>query len=285
MTERDPIPRINHYFWNAYNSNFGDALGADIVAHFSGGQVRPIDLNRERSFVKHARDKGLFGLGSIFVFVEDHDIVWGTGVNLRWPPYKLKTGPDIRAVRGPLTADHLRREIGIDCPSVFGDPAQLLHRLIDIPPHQPVRRFGLIPHYRDIPVVPKALKEIATHKGWRGIDALRRNNTIYPFRPWREIVEFIAGCEMVISSSLHGLIVAEQLGVPAVWWRSDHLPSTRTEHSFKYNDYYAATDRDLDNWSTSLGQALQSTSGFQKYSFDSKALEEAFPHELFSQTC
>lgn len=280
MTEASP-DRVNHYYWNAYNSNFGDALGADVVSHFSGGRTRRIDLNRNKIYLRTPRPAGLFGLGSIFVFIEDQDVVWGSGINLRWPPYKLKTGPDIRAVRGPLTARHLREDIGVDCPDVFGDPAQLLHRIMPLPPHNPVRKFGVIPHYRDIPIMPHALGEIASTKGWREIEALRRNNTMFPFRPWRDVVDFIAGCEIVISSSLHGIIVAEQLGVPAIWWRSDKLPSTRTEHSFKYNDYYAATDRDSDRWSPSLADALKDGPHPQKISFDPAPLEKAFPTDLF----
>ena len=54
-----------------------------------------------------------------------------------------------------------------------------------------------------------------------------------------DMVEFLLGCELVVSSSLHGIIFAEAFGVPARWWAPPNGGAARTERAFKYQDYYA----------------------------------------------
>src|SRR5690606_14915863 len=54
---------------------------------------------------------------------------------------------------------------------------------------------------------------------------------------WRGFISDILGAELIISSSLHGLIVAEAYGVPAV------LLDDIDKDYLKYNDYYLSTGR------------------------------------------
>jgi polysaccharide pyruvyl transferase WcaK-like protein len=56
------------------------------------------------------------------------------------------------------------------------------------------------------------------------------------------VIEDIARCEYVASSSLHGVIIAHALGVPAVWLRmSDQLKGG----DFKFRDYASALGMQL----------------------------------------
>ena len=55
---------------------------------------------------------------------------------------------------------------------------------------------------------------------------------------WEDMVVWVLGCELVLSSSLHGVIFAEAFGVPARWVQRPG--STRSESWFKYVDYYSA---------------------------------------------
>ena len=60
------------------------------------------------------------------------------------------------------------------------------------------------------------------------------------------MLEALLPCELVISSSLHGLIFAEAFGIPARWLAPRdvaHLKHSSyvTEGWFKYVDYYAST--------------------------------------------
>jgi pyruvyltransferase len=70
---------------------------------------------------------------------------------------------------------------------------------------------------------------------------LGANGVSYP--PER-VTEFLLNCKLVVSSSLHGLIVAEAFGVKARWLSIG--ASARTEGVFKYQDYYTGSGRDPD---------------------------------------
>jgi hypothetical protein len=57
------------------------------------------------------------------------------------------------------------------------------------------------------------------------------------FDPPADVVGAIAGCDFVLSSSLHGLVVADSFGIPNAWLR---VSDRQRGEGFKYRDYYAA---------------------------------------------
>ena len=67
-----------------------------------------------------------------------------------------------------------------------------------------------------------------------------------------DILDFIAGSKVILSSSLHGLIFSHSLGVPALYL-SNQSP-------YKFKDYYSVYDRidykELDTWTT-LASAIR----------------------------
>jgi pyruvyltransferase len=256
------------YFYSRNNANFGDCLGPIIVEKLVG-----CPMATENGFTaegaKPSTGRNLLALGSIFHLAGPHDVIWGTGINpfrqqtkFRWWDRKIKT-LDIRAVRGPLTRrfiiDHWKR----DCPEVYGDPALLLPKLVPTANRQPKpkRKVGVIPHYHDL-------------------GAVKAEHSISPFRPHDEILTFILESELVVSSSLHGLIVAEAFGVPARWLHSEHLPSFPTEGTFKFNDYYLSTGRDPDDWAPSVDEAARRGGKEGITGFDCENLRSSFPFDL-----
>lgn len=162
-----------------------------------------------------------FVTGSVVGFVEHHATVWGAGVLHSTDP--VSRTARYLAVRGPLTRAHVTANGG-SCPEVFGDPALLLPRLIQ--PTTPRRpgRVGLVPHFADGPRLHGA--------------ALPENIHLIDIqRGIRHVVDEVASCDVVASSSLHGLIVSHAYGVPAAWVR---FPGRDRGEAFKFEDYYAA---------------------------------------------
>lgn len=107
---------------------------------------------------------------------------------------------------------------------LLGDPLVLVDAFST--PTAKRHRHGFVPHVTSV-------------KQWRRLNAHGRH-IIHPgLEPWRVVAE-IASCEIVFSQSLHGLIVADALGIPNVWVApSDVMAGGR----FKFDDYFSTLDR------------------------------------------
>ena len=146
----------------------------------------------------------------------DNTIIFGSGA--------ISDDPDIRgipkkiiSVRGPLTRNVLINK-GFDCPEKYGDPVLLLPVFYN-PNKEKKYKIGVIPHYRteNNEVVNKLLED--------------KNNLFIDmslYNDWKDIVDQITSCEMIISESLHGLIVAETYHIPCVWVEF-------TKHNYEWN--------------------------------------------------
>lgn len=220
-------PRRVPLYWFRRRPNFGDALSPALVGELTGR--RPLAVPR--------RYEGkVLALGSILHELRRGDLVWGSGA---LGPTPIEPPPTARffAVRGPLTRDLIRADV----PAVYGDPAMLLPLIRPPLGARPSGPIGIVPHLEDRAVmrVPSAA---TVH-----IDVTQR---------WMDVVDAIRGCSIVISSSLHGIIVAEAYGIPAVWVRaSDRVLGG----SFKFDDYYHSTGREPRPpvaWSAGLDAAL-----------------------------
>lgn len=222
---------IQLYAW-LQRPNFGDALSAAVARWALGEEV---------AIVERAARRKLLAVGSILQAVRPGDTVWGAGAHPIgfedfWRAPARLEDIAVLAVRGPLTRDCLIAR-GVPCPAIFGDPAILLPRF-----HHPVSRrvagrIGFAPHYSEL-------------EDYRR-DPPAGLTLIDVTSPWPEVVDAIAACEQVISSSLHGLIVAEAYGVGAVWLRTAFA-----EGAIKFHDYYLATDR-IARPAYSIEEALQ----------------------------
>ena len=63
-------------------------------------------------------------------------------------------------------------------------------------------------------------------------------------------------CELVVSTSLHGLIFAEAFGIPARWVRDTTFPSKRND-VFKFNDHLLSTGRPANLYASSMEEAVR----------------------------
>lgn len=198
--------------------NLGDVLTPAILR----------GLGVEARWTPHQR-ADLLAIGSIIRFARPGQSVWGSGAMRRSDP----VSPRARylAVRGPFTRDSILRDGGT-CPEVYGDPALLVSRFHD----RPVEKrhdVGVVPHYVDERDVRRK------HRGLSVISPLRANPL--------EVVDEIRACRAILSSSLHGIIVAHAYGIPAAWVRfSDKLNGD----DVKFADYAASVGVELVPYKT-----------------------------------
>jgi pyruvyltransferase len=82
----------------------------------------------------------------------------------------------------------------------------------------------------------------------------------------------------VLSSSLHGIVVAESFGIPARYVRL-----SETESLFKYKDYVYGTGRSEFVYATSLAQGLE-MGGMPLPNCDPAPLINSFPWDAWNST-
>ncbi|MCL9809081.1 polysaccharide pyruvyl transferase family protein [Flavobacterium luminosum] len=210
------------FWWNEIiiqgksKENYGDVLGKFLVEKISGKRVI-FAWPKKFSFLDFFSPIYVT-VGSILANVNSKCIVWGSGIINR--QVKIKKAKFL-AVRGPQTRKFLM-DLGYDVPEIYGDPALLLPRYFH-PEVEKKYRYGIVPHYNDYKVVEKWFEN---RSDIHLIDMM--TNDIES-----KTVEFLQ-CEKIISSSLHGIIIAHAYGIPAVWQKfSDKVFGD----DIKYQDY------------------------------------------------
>jgi pyruvyltransferase len=247
-------PSENTLFWwhndQVEHRNFGDELSQVIVEKILGNPVTLASLKEKK--------KTLFAVGSILHYARNEDVILGSGFRETPLLEKRFNKLDVRAVRGPRTRDFLL-QMGIDCPAVYGDPAVLMgHLFPEFKKEAPLYDYIIIPNIGEI-------------KGF-----LPYRNVVLPTEPWDVIVKKMMKSRLVISSSLHGIIVAESFGIPARL-----LKMTMIEKLLKYQDYYESTGRPNFQYATSVQEALKM--GAEPFgTFDIMPLLDSFPYDYFN---
>jgi len=237
--------------------NFGDYISLKLVERIVGGPVR--------TYVKGQKniEQKLLASGSIFSFGIDDDVVWGSGINgklLKKKDYKFTT-LDIRSVRGPLSRNFIQKALQMDCPEIYGDPALLFPYFFPEfkRKEKPAYDYIIIPHYSEEDLFPR--------DEW--------DNVVFSTDPWEEIIDKILDSRLVVSCSLHGVIIAEAYGIPARLMRV-----TDNEPLFKYIDYYSGTGRPDFKYATTINEALE-MGGEPPFKCNLEKLYNAFPFEYW----
>jgi pyruvyltransferase len=264
------MPRVNVFSWNPRRSrlphsvtkrlpieigrrvnNFGDLLGPLLVARILA--VHQVDPRTAHS------DRRLLSVGSVLHFARDHDVIWGTGVNGKRPDsdYVFRA-LDVRAVRGPRTREFLSSR-GVDAPTIFGDPVLLLPLVMpELVGWSGTKQYSLtvVPNFNDFSAYEPAL------------------TLLDPRSPVDVCLRRIARSEFIVGSSLHAIVVAESLGIPA------RLVSSSVENPFKYEDYYLGTGRPNADTARTVEEAVR-MGGERGPIFDATQLLGAFPFDLW----
>jgi autotransporter strand-loop-strand O-heptosyltransferase len=219
---------------NNYNvdpkKNWGDILSQYLLEHYSGKKLNKNDVFYFDD-AAHMLDKNgkIVGIGSSMKYVRPDDYVWGTGcIDEHHVGNKPKK---VYSVRGPLTRDILLKR-GWNVPEVYGDPALLFPQIYN-PTIDKKYKIGLIPHCVDFYSLD-GLKAI-NHMEDMGIKIINVTAGI------NEFIDQLKECELIISSSLHGLIAADAYGIPNYRVK---LSTLIHGGDFKYKDHYASVKRE-----------------------------------------
>ena len=202
-------------YWHG-EGNWGDILTPLLVERLSGDRPR---FSR--------RGGKLLAAGSILHQARKGDLVWGAGIlspSLA-PSPRVARSLDCRAVRGPLTRAILI-ELGATVPEVYGDPGLLAGRLFDVTRVEVGHELGVVPHYTDLERARALLPE--------DVLVIDITSGLEP------VVQQIASCAIIASSSLHGVVAAEALGRRVVWFK---LGEDIWGWPFKFQDHFLATGR------------------------------------------
>ena len=236
------MKKINIFKWTLKNSefgNFGDEISCDILREIF--DYEPISVHPARAELIAAGsildtfnrkyEKLSAGMRSIkwayARFVAPRTLhVWGSGAmnpttEIVWPQSHIRYW----ALRGALTREAVGREDVAQVP--LGDPGILASRLIktrSVKHH----RVALVPNHVDM----SWLKSETLPRHWTLVD---------PIGPVKKVLSQIDGSELVVASSLHGLISADSFGIPCVWIKTA-LPLAG-DATFKYLDYASSRGR------------------------------------------
>lgn len=212
------------------NNNWGDDIGETLISFLTNRKLLYYRYALVSRFIRHKNNYLIVG-SIIPQFSKPDSIIWGSGVGES--KYTLQNKPKkVLAVRGPLTRKYLL-ERGVECPEIYGDPA-LLFPLFYNPKFDKKYKIGFIPHFLDQTIeFFEYLNIIKTNAEIIFIDV--RN-----YGKWQNFIDLICKCEFIISSSLHGLIIADAYGVPNIWGQFTHIME---DDGFKYHDYFLSVNR------------------------------------------
>lgn len=193
------------YYWKG-KKNFGDLLGSLLIkkfTHLESEWAEPgnAELVIVGSLLEHLPEKWngvIAGIGKL------HE---RTKLNL--PEAK------IIGLRGPLTAKGIKKKITI------ADPGLLCNELVTLQDKQ--YEIGLIPHWSDNDLEKNS------------IFLTKRTKIIRVSDDPLKVITEISQCRKIVSSSLHGIILADAFGIPR---RTEIAPRLAYEGgTFKFRDY------------------------------------------------
>lgn len=161
-------------------------------------------------------------------------IVWGSGVSgLERSFIKPQK---ICSIRGYKTKDFINK-YGVECPDIVGDPALLLPKYYMPKSNEKKYKLGLVPHVTDLGhLIVQKIRE--KHPEILIIDLAH-------YKKWTDVIDEICSCEVIASSSLHGLITSDAYGVPNCWIKLGDKVCGGL--SFKFLDYFSSVGRTEQN--------------------------------------
>lgn len=229
------MSKIKLIYWNA--PNFGDLLSPYIIEKLSSSKIEykykgkrwytefiKRLINGDFKSLKHILkpwDKTLIAVGSVIAWGNKKSQVWGSGL--------LRSTEDVEvgqiyAVRGRFTREVLVNK-GYNVPEVYGDPAILLPLIYTPQTIGSKEDIGIIPNWEEFEYFYKEY-----HNQYNIIDLRSRDI--------ENVINQICSCHYILSTSLHGLIVAHTYGIKAIWIKKSDIQTD----GIKFKDYFSSVN-------------------------------------------
>lgn len=219
LLEDEMIPLT---YW-VLNPNFGDLLSPWLVTKLTGIETKLVRVGTEPN-KKLLKKPTYISTGSILSRAQDTSIVWGSGSFGTEQSGQISNNAKYHAVRGPL-ARCLVQNNGVSCPAVYGDPA-LLSPLVYNPEVKVEHEVGVVLRWSE--------KEWLNVKPGKGVKLIDLGTGDI-----ERVIREMKSCKAIITSSLHGLIIADTYGIPNAWLSS----KTPKGGEFKFFDYFLSVNK------------------------------------------
>lgn len=267
-------PRAIASYWQDQRASFSDEIGPWLLEAITG---RPA----YNTIGQPNADGALITAGSLITGMQRPDMtIWGSGLSAPLSEKAIKRLQDrepreILAVRGVRTRNQLIKHLGWDVPEVFGDPALLMPYVLQ-PGERPNDRSGLsvVPHHAHGHILTE---ELVGRCGGHHVDVQR---------PAEVVTEEIAQSDLVVSTSLHGIVLAQAYGIPWVWL---HIADKGlTGERFTFSDFFTTLEKsEVASVSVTAEVAAEldlakvaSMATLPGSKFDPLALVEALPYDI-----
>ena len=240
------MQKIKLVYWHTNIDNYGDLLSPYIVQKLSGfsivhknyyvgnwkshlynwlKEIITFNANLDCDYL-FPFENNVVGVGSILFSGNKKSHIWGAGFMSQNQRCKYGT---VHAVRGYLSFKIITQQISEGYPIrladkvAIGDPGLLLPLLIS--PSDKRTGVGIIPHFSETEYFKAEYGD-----KYKIVDL--RNNDV------EAVTKEITSCEYILSTSLHGLIIAHAYGIPALWMEYTGLE--KDTNGFKFYDYFSS---------------------------------------------
>lgn len=207
-----------------HRTNFGDELSPLILKFL----INKYQVNIEYILNKDSKINMCF-IGSLIGWSNmNYNNLYILGGGIRTETDKIKKNKNMKvfSIRGPLSKKYLEK-FDYYVPDIFGDPALLISRFYTPKNIKECKdKIGIVGHLTNF------------HK-YKNIS--NKFILIKPTWLWNEVIDYITSCKLILSSSLHGLIVADAYNIPNIWLNEYPL----NEGEFKFKDYFKSQNREL----------------------------------------
>ena len=224
--------KYNFFFFGGKNA--GDLLNQNLMKYFKIPYRKTKITNANLFCIGSILDNIVVPKSAVTPDVKSKNCyIVGTGfMSEEKTEEKLIKTPNIKALRGQISKKRMEKLTNTDLSScVLADAGILVSYMY---PMNQTKKYdvGIIPHYID--KTSSALNNIKLRN--------YSHKMIDIFMPVEKVLKQICECEVILSSSLHGLIFADSYSIPN---RQIILSDKICGGDYKYRDYYSSYNIDF----------------------------------------